>query len=608
MKHYDFYSHRIYSIIGLICICFLCILIKLFSIQIIDKSYKLSAENNVIRKIINYPERGWVYDRNNTLLIANEKAHDIMVVPYQLIDIDTLLFCEIFNISTIDFEKKIKKSKRYSYYKPSVFIHNIGKSHFANIQEKLHLFKGFYAQPKYVRKYNTIAGGNVFGYIGQINSTQLKNNPEYDHEDLIGITGVEKIYENILKGEKGVERKVVDVFGKYQGQFEEGRYDTLSKAGEDLTLTIDIVLQEYAEKIMSNKKGSIVAIEPESGEILCLVSSPSYNPSLFIGQERAVNFRKLYLDPGKPLYDRSITAAYPPGSIFKLINALIGLEEKVINAGTLFKCNNGWNYKSILHIGCHKHKSPLNLRQSISQSCNAYFCSTFTSIVNKELSPAKGLKKWAKHVESFGLNKVFENDFHIKKSGFIPNDIYYDKMYGSNRWGASTCVSLGIGQDAILMTPLQMANTAAIIANRGYYKTPHIIKEIHDSIINNDYVNFSEKKYCSIDSKYFSSVIYGMETAIADKLGTAKAGKINNMKICGKTGTAQNPHGEDHSIFIAFAPKIDPVIAIAVYVENGGWGSETAVPIGSLCIEKYINKETSRLQLESLMMNKKITY
>tara|TARA_Y100000994_G_scaffold159072_1_gene130392 strand:- start:31567 stop:33303 length:1737 start_codon:yes stop_codon:yes gene_type:complete len=575
----------------------------------LDKSYKLSAENNIIRKIVDYPERGWVYDRNNKLLVSNARAHDIMITPYQLeSNIDTALLCNIFNISNLELEKKIKKAQRYSHYKPSIFIQNINKVQFANIQEKLHLFKGFYAQPKYVREYLQKAGGNIFGYIGQINSRQLKNKPEYDHEDLIGITGIERIYEDILKGEKGVERKIVDVFGKYQGKFEDGRYDTLSKAGTDITLTIDIELQKYAEKIMSNKRGSIVAIEPKSGEILCLVSSPTYDPSLFIGQHRATNFRKLYIDPDKPLYDRAITASYPPGSIFKLINALIGLEEEVITTGTLFQCNKGWNYKSILNIGCHKHKSPLNLRQSIAQSCNAYFCSTFSNIINKESTPSKGLNKWAKHVESFGLNKIFENDFYIKKHGFIPTDAYYNKLYGSKRWGASTCISLGIGQDAILMTPLQMTNLAAIIANRGYYKTPHIIKQIHDSIMDINYLDFNKKYYCSVDSKYFSPVIYGMQTAIDGKFGTAKSGKLNDVIICGKTGTAQNPHGEDHSIFIAFAPKINPVIAIAIYVENGGWGSETAVPIGSLCIEQYINKKISRINLESQMIEKKINY
>tara|TARA_B100000579_G_scaffold197867_1_gene161748 strand:+ start:33536 stop:35362 length:1827 start_codon:yes stop_codon:yes gene_type:complete len=608
MRKYDFYTHRKYGIIMLVCVAFLFILIKLFSIQILNQSYKLSAQNNVIRKIIKYPERGWIYDRNNELLVSNQIAHDIMIVPYQVSSqIDTLFFCSIFKISIEDFEKKIKSANKYSYYKPSIFLKGIDKQQFADIQENLHFFKGFYPQPKYIREYTTRFGGNIFGYISQITPKLLKEHGEYNREDLIGVTGVEKIYEKILKGEKGVERRIVDVFGKQQGAFEDGSYDTLSNPGGDITLTIDMELQKYAEKIMQGKRGSIVAIEPNSGEILCLVSSPSYDPNMFIGNNRGSNFRKLYLDPGKPLYDRSITASYPPGSIFKLINALIGLQEKTLTAGTLFQCNDGWDYKSILHIGCHKHKSPLNLRQAIAQSCNAYFCSTFDDIISKYKSSSDGLKKWHQHVESFGLNNSFDNNFYIKKSGFIPNAEYYDDIYGKKRWGASTCISLGIGQDALLMTPLQMANLASIIANRGYYKTPHIIKLINHSTDSVD-IRFSKKIYCSVDSIYFSPVIYGMQTAVDGKYGTAKSGKLSNVTICGKTGTAQNPHGEDHSIFIAFAPKINPVIAIAVYVENGGWGSETATPIGSLCIEKYINNQVERKELEKKIKNKNVNY
>ena len=608
MKKYDFYAHRRYSIIILVCICFIFITIKLFSVQIINNTYKLSAENNVIRKIIQYPERGWVYDRNNKLLISNQRGHDIMVVPYQISkNIDTLLFCNIFNISKSEFKKKIRAAKKYSNYKPSSFIKGIDKENFAEIQENLHFFKGFYAQPKYIREYTTTAAGNIFGYISQITQKLLKENPEYNKEDLIGVTGIEKMYEEFLKGEKGVERRVVDVFGKYQGKFEDGRYDTLAQAGQDITLTIDIELQEYAEKMMRKKRGSIVAIEPNSGEILCLVSAPSYNPSMFIGKDRGLNFRKLYLDPGKPLYDRSISAAYPPGSIFKLINALIGLDENVINPVTLFKCSDGWNYKNILHVGCHQHKSPLNLRQAIAQSCNAYFCSTFDKIINKSTSSASGLENWYKHVQSFGLNTTFDHDFYIKKNGFIPNAEYYNNLYGKKRWGASTCISLGIGQDALLMTPLQMANVSAIIGNRGYYKTPHIIKKINNSIEDID-SSFFDKIYCAIDSQYFSSVIYGMQTAIEGEFGTAKKGKLNGLTICGKTGTAQNPHGEDHSIFIAFAPKKNPKIALAIYVENGGWGSDMAVPIGTLCIEKYLSKDITRVDLEDYIMKKSIDY
>ncbi len=604
-KKYDFYVGRKFAILISFCAVFILIIGKLFSIQILNKEYKISAQNNVIRKIIQYPERGWIYDRNGNLLVSNQRAHDIMVVPYQLSKkIDTLLFCKIFAISKEEFIKKIKKAKRYSFYKPSVFLKNISKQKFADIQEKLHLLQGFYPQPKYVRSYHSKSGGNIFGYIGQVSNNQIKTNKYYKSGDLIGITGIEKSYEKILRGEKGVERKIVDVYGKYKGAYNDGLNDTLPVKGEDIKLGLDIQLQEYADLLMTNKRGSVVAIEPQTGEILCMVSSPSYNPSLFVGKKRDKNYRNLFLDPNKPLYDRSTSALYPPGSIFKLINAIIAIQENDITAGSLFKCKEGWNFKSILHVGCHPHKSPLNLRQAIAQSCNAYFCSTFQKIISNKNSPAIGLDNWAEYTKSFGLGQTFDSDLTNTKKGHVPNSNYYNKIYGKKRWGASTCISLAIGQDALLMTPIQMANFAAIMANSGYYRTPHHMRKKLEStnLISLD------KNYCLIESKHFKPVIYGMETAVEGKYGTAKIGKLNNVKICGKTGTAENPHGEDHSIFIAFAPKENPKIAIAVYVEHGGWGSDVAVPIGSLCIDKYINNKITNIHLEEKMINLKIKY
>ncbi len=608
MRNYDFYKNRRHVLLITIWLMLLLVIIKLFSIQIFSHKYKLSAQNNVIRSIVQYPERGWVYDRNNILLVANQRAYDIMTIPYQVEkNIDTLKLCEVFDLSISDFIKKTKLSKRYSRYKPSIFIKGLTKKNFANIQENLHLFQGFYAQPKYIREYATENGGGVFGYIGKANNKFLKNNPEYNQSDMMGVSGVEKMYESYLKGKKGVDRKIVDVFGRVQGKYKDGQYDTLSVAGDDITLTIDIELQKYAEEIMRGKRGSIVALEPSSGEILCLVSSPTYNPSFFLGKQRGTNFRKLFLDPGKPLYNRSISASYPPGSIFKLINALIALQEDNITPATQVRCNLGWNYKNILKIGCHKHSSPLNLRQSIAQSCNAYFCETFKKVVKSKKTSAEGLNHWRNHVMSFGLNQIFNNDFYSENAGFIPGAEYYNEIYGARRWAYSTCISLGIGQDAILMTPIQMANIAVIIANQGYYKTPHIIKKINQSM---DTINkkFSKKNYCSIEKRHFKPVIYGMQTAVEGKYGTAKSAYLDGLKICGKTGTAQNPHGEDHSIFIGFAPKNNPKIAIAVYVENGGWGSDMAAPIGSLCLEKYIYRDVTRVKLNDIIKNRKIEY
>ena len=607
-RKFDFYSSRKLIIIFTISLAFVLLITKLFTIQIINHEYKLSAQNNVVREIIKYPERGWIYDRNNELLVSNQRAHDLMVVPYQINSLfDTTMFCEIFSISKKDFESKIYKAKKYSNFRPSVFIKNISKKKFADIQESLHFFSGFYSQPKYTRNYHTKSGGNVFGYISQISKEELELKKNYSKNDLIGTSGVERVYENILKGVKGVEKKVVDVRGRYIGRYDNGKHDTLPTKGSDIILSIDIKLQEYADSIMRHKKGSIVAIEPKSGEILCLVSSPSYDPSLLIGQNRNQNYRSLYLDPMKPLYDRSTSALYPPGSIFKLVNGLIALNEGIITKNTLFKCNKGWSFKSILNVGCHSHKSPLDLKQSIAQSCNAYFCNTFQRIMSNKRSSAEALNMWEKYTKSFGLGDYIKSDLFSQKKGHIPNANYYDKLYGKKRWGASTCISLAIGQDAILLTPIQMANLATIMANRGYYIKPHLFKKILSKGNSKEKKN-QEKNYIDIDINFFETVIDGMEEAVIGEFGTAKYAKKSNLDICGKTGTVENPHGNDHSVFIAFAPKDDPQIAIAVLVENGGWGSDLAVPIGAFSIEMYLKGYIKDKETENIIRNKKIIY
>ena len=605
---FDLYKNRSFVIMTGVSIMFLLITIKLFSIQIINQSYKLSAQNNVVREITTYPERGWIYDRNGILLVSSERSHDIMITPDELnLDFDTIGFCNMMSMSVLEFKLKLKKVKKYSQHKASSFIESMSKKKFATIQEKLHLFKGFYSQTNYVRSYETQSAGNIFGYVSEITSHQLISYPTYKKGDIIGRTGVEFKYEEYLRGERGTEKRVVDVFGRNQGQFENGQFDKLAIAGDDIHLTIDIELQMYAEKLMSNKQGSIVAIEPNSGEILCLVSSPTYDPALFIGHKRSENYHALYIDPGKPLFDRSISATYPPGSIFKLINALIGLEENIITPATLVKCSNGWNYKNILNIGCHEHNSPLNLRQAIAQSCNAYFCATFNKIIKNKPSSSLGLSNWANHTKSFGLGKFLNNDLYSGQPGNIPNSKYYDQLYGSKRWGPSTCISLAIGQGALLTTPIQLANLGALISNKGYYITPHIVKLINNSTKDIDSL-FFKKQYCSVKSQYFNPVIYGMQTAIEGDFGTARIGKVKDIVICGKTGTVENSHGADHSVFMGFSPKINSEIAIAVYIENGGWGSDIAVPIGSLCIEKYMNKKITRKELEARMIDRKILY
>jgi len=607
MGKYDLHTNRKYTIIVFMVICFILITGKLFYIQIIDESYKLSAENNTLRKKINYPERGLIYDRNNHLLVSNIKTYDIMIIPKQVAkDIDTIAFCNNFNLSQTDFRNKLKNAKKKSTYKPVIFIKGLTEEEYAPIYIHLHKYKGFFAQPRYIRDYSTQNGGNIFGYISKISSHQLNQNTEYDRNDFVGITGIEKKYETVLKGEKGSEWTKVNVRGEETGNYQEGIYDILAKSGTDIHISIDIALQEYAEKLMSKKRGSIVAIEPNSGEILCLVSSPSYDPALLIpNNQRTENYTNLDSDPAKPLYNRATHANYPPGSIFKLINALIGLHEREIDRITAFECKEGWRFNQ-LKIGCHEHRSPLKLNDAIAQSCNAYFCSTFQKMISNKNNSYHKLNNWNKHVTSFGLNKHFETDLNNKK-GFIPDGNFYNNIYGPKRWGASTCISLSIGQGEIVMTPLQMANLAAIIANRGYYTTPHIIKKINNSTQDIN-LSFFEKKYCTIDSNYFNTIITGMKNAVEGKNGTATIAKINDITICGKTGTAENSGTEDHSIFIAFAPLKNPKIAICVYVENGGWGSDVAAPIASLCIEKYINKNIKRKWLEEKMIIKNIIY
>lgn len=608
MVKYDLYTNRKYTITIFIVILFVLIIAKLFYIQIIDESYKMSAENNTLRQKVNYPERGLIYDRNNNLLVANIKAYDIMIIPKQVDkNIDTIAFCKDFNLSQNKFKEKLINAKKNSNYKPFIFIKGLTEEEFAPIYVHLHKYKGFFAQPRYIREYHTKHGGNIFGFISKISSEKLKKNTNYHKEDFIGTDGLEKQYENILKGEKGEKWYEVNVYGQETGSYQERKYDLPAQPGSNIQISIDINLQEYAEKIMSGKRGSIVAIEPNSGEILCLASSPSYDPYLLIpNKKRSENYKILKNNPGLPLWNRSTYAPYPPGSIFKLINALIGLQENEINPNTVFKCEDGWNFKKRLNIGCHEHDSPLNLNQAIAQSCNAYFCSTFQRIMSHKSTPASSLDNWNKHVNSFGLNENFKNDVS-NKARAIPNSNYYNKKYGKNKWSSSYIISLGIGQGELIMNPLQMANLAAIIANQGYYKTPHIIKEINGSTKNINPL-FYEKKYCTIDSIYFKPIIEGMQTVVEGKHGTAKIAKINNITICGKTGTAENSSGKDHSIFIAFAPKKNPKIAICVYVENGGWGSDLAAPIASLCIEKYINKEIVREQLEKKMIYKNIKY
>tara|TARA_R110002050_G_scaffold49818_4_gene115533 strand:- start:1562 stop:3421 length:1860 start_codon:yes stop_codon:yes gene_type:complete len=583
-----------FTLIGLV------FLARLFYIQIINEEYKLSAISNVVRIDKIYPGRGLIYDRNGKLLVGNQSAYDLMIVPRQVKLTDTLAFCEVLGISKAEYIDKITKAKSYSYLKPSIFIKQISKERFAYIQEQLHLYPGFYPQKRILRSYQNRAGSNVIGFIGEAGVSFIKDNPSYSQGDLIGKTGIEKSYENILKGKTGHIYNLVDVHNRTQGSYESGIYDTLPEPGKHVTSTIDIDLQALGEQLMHNKRGSIVAIEPSSGEILSLVTSPNYDANLMVGSERTVNYSKLYLDSiNKPLFDRGLLAEYPPGSPFKVINALIGLQEGVTKETTTYTCHHGFHYGR-LHVACHcGTSSPIALRLAISKSCNNYFCQVFKSIIEKYPTAQEGMNVWSNHVKSFNMGRFLNNDLPTGRRGLVPNADYYDKAFGYTGWRAVSTISLGIGQGELLLTPIQMANMTAAIANRGYYYTPHIVKAIDNKPI--DDPNFVERKYTTIDSVHFPVVINGMFDVF--ETGTARGSRHDTIQMCGKTGTAENPHGQDHSIFVAFAPKDNPKIAVAIIVENGYWGSRWAAPIASLLIEKYLTGEINRPAMEKRMLD-----
>ncbi len=579
----------------------LILLLRLINIQIIDSSYKLSANNNVIKAVKLYPERGYIYDRNGTLLVSNQRAFDLMVIPRQVKKMDTLTFCRIIDIEKDYFDNQLKKATRYSRNRASIFIKEVSKQTAAKIQEQLYQFSGFYLQERTMREYPEKSAAHLLGYVSQVPDYILKKNDYYKKNDNYGMTGVENSYEKELRGTQGVKYVIRDVWNAPKGSFQNGKYDSIAVNGKDLELTIDNELQKYAEQLMQNKKGSVVAIEPGTGEILALVSSPYYDPNLLIGRSRSPNFNRMYKDANKPLFDRSLLAEYPPGSTFKLLNALIGLQEDVIYSGTRFSCDMGWRFSPKLKIGCHAHDSPLNLTESIAQSCNAYYCNTFRRIIEKYNNAEKGYDNWRNHILSFGLGNFLNNDLYTGRKGRVPSVDFYNQQYGKKRWKAPTVISLAIGQDALVVSPIQMANMCAAIANRGYYFTPHIVRKIDGKVLTDS--TFTVAKQTSIDEKHFKTIIYGMEKVFTGKYGTAKTAQVKNIEICGKTGTAENPHGEDHSIFIAFAPKDKPQIAIAVYIENGGWGSTWAAPIASLIIEKYLTGQVNNTEREHFILS-----
>jgi len=596
----DAFISRKYIIMALIVLASLILIVRLFIIQVVKDTYRLSADNNVLRYVTQYPARGLIYDRNNKLMVYNQAAYDLMVVPAQVTKIDTSEFCNLLDISTPSFRERMSAAVSYSRRAPSVFLKQISAESYARLQEKLFQYPGFYVQPRTLRKYSKPIAGHILGYVSEVDEAIVKKEPYYKSGDYIGKLGIEEAYEKYLRGQRGVKIFLVDVYSRIKGSYADGRMDTIAVQGEDIISSVDMDLQEYGELLMRNKSGSIVALEPKTGEVLALVSSPNYDPGLLVGRIRSENFSRLSADTAQlPLFNRALQAKYPPGSTFKPINGLIGLQENVITPSTLFGCNNGY-----LFIDCHSHSSPLDLIHGISNSCNSYFCQVYRRILENPEYPTieDAYTKWREYLTEFGFGKKLGIEFTNELNGLIPSPAYFDKYYGKNKWKALTVISMAIGQGEVETTPLQMANMTAAIANRGYYYIPHIVKSIgNDKKIDQKYLT---KQVINIDSANFESIVLGMEQAVNGEGGvTARIAALKDIIVCGKTGTAQNPHGKNHSVFVAFAPRDDPKIAIAVYIENAGFGATYAAPVASLMIEKYLTGKVTNTWSEKRMLD-----
>ena len=584
------------------------LLIRLFYLQVINDTYKLKSENNAIKIKYDYPERGYIYDRNGNLLVANQPSYDIMVTPRDIKNLDTLEFCSLLNITKEDFLKKIEKARIYSPMLRTVFLPHLNKKEFAAFQEKSRKFPGFEIQKRSLRDYQVTVGANVFGFITQVNDKIIQKHPYYNSGDLIGRQGVEESYEEILRGIKGVKYIQKDKFNREIGSFKNGKFDTIAIQGKDINLTIDMELQKYGEELMVNKRGGIVAIEPKTGEILALITAPSFDPALLVGRERSRNYTILYNDSlAKPTYDRGLLAEYPPGSPFKILTGLIGLQEQVVDEQSTFMCRHGFSYGGRF-MKCHGY-GPHQLHNGIALSCNTYFANVYMKTINKYVNPAQAVDIWGNHLKSFGLGQFMGYDLPTGKKGNVPTGKYYSKIYPKGGWKGSTIVSNSIGQGEILMTPIQLANMIATVANQGYYYTPHIIKKIENQKIDK---KFTTKHVTTIDKKYFAPMISGLYDVY--NIGTASSLRVPDIEICGKTGTAENfaringkrVKMQDHSIFVAFAPKDNPKIAIAVMIENGGFGASIAGPIVSLMIEKYIKGKVTLTALEKRILTKSL--
>ena len=575
-------------------------LFRLFQLQLLDEQWNIKARKNALRYVDDFPPRGLIYDRNGQLMVNNTISYDLMVIPRlaKMEPQQRMEICQILGISDSDYNARMEKARKYSTYAASIFMRQLTEEQHNYMEERMYQYTGFYMQARTTRNYQTHAAAHTLGYIAEVNYNDMEKDDYYKMGDYIGKSGIERSYESELRGKKGFKIKLVNNLNQEKGAYENGKYDTAAIPGKDLWTTLDKDLQEYGEWLMQGKRGSIVAIEPSTGEILCLVTSPSYDPAMLVGRERGANYAHLNDDSiEKPLFNRALMAMYPPGSTFKLVQALVGLEEGAVTAASRFPCYAGFPYGNGHKLGCHSHGSPLDMPSAIQTSCNAWFCYDFKAMMEnrkKYKTTKEAYDAWREKVCSFGFGERFDTDLSYEKSGNIPTSAYYDRYYGEGHWRATTIISISIGQGEIMVTPVQLANLVSVIANRGYYYPPHLVKAIGSRDSLNQ--RFDTRKEVKVGKACFEPVIEGMKRACL--AGTARSAAIPGISLAGKTGTAQNPHGKDHSILVCYGPTENPKIAISVIVENAGFGATWAGPIASLMIERYLTDTVVRLDLE----------
>ena len=590
------FGNRKYVIGGAAVFIIVVYLIRLFTLQVMSDDYKKNADSNAFLKKIQYPSRGLIMDRRGKLLVYNEPSYNIMVIMKEQQGVDTLDFCRTIGITKEEYVQRMaeikdrRKNPGYSRYTPQLFLGQISPEEFSVFREKLFRFKGFSVENRSIRHYAFGVGAHVLGDVGEVSQKDLDEDEDgfYEGGDYIGKLGVERSYEKQLRGEKGMQILLRDVHGRIQGRYQNGQYDRAPVPGRNLTLGLDIDLQALAERLLEGKRGAIVAIEPSTGEVLCMASSPTYDPRGMVGRLRGKNHKKLSRQPGKPLLNRAIMGQYPPGSTSKPTQALLGLQEGIITPTVTYPCYHGFNYKG-LHVGCHGHSSPIALVPALGTSCNSYFCWELYRMFSnrrKYASVQEAMTRWKDYLVSMGYGYRLGIDLPGERRGMIPNADYYDKAY-RKRWNGLTVISIAIGQGEVTATPLQIANLAATIANRGYYYIPHVVRSVQGAQLDSAYL---ERRYTMVSPRYYNYVVAGMRRAVL--AGTCRGANLPSVEVCGKTGTAEN-RGHDHSAFMGFAPMNNPRIAVCVYVENGGFGAEFGVPLGALIIEQYLNGRLS---------------